>query len=74
MQNTDGRLILMAEVTKNKIGKTSKIYLNKFAQINIFFLIYFTCFTYFIFRHSCRQDQSAVCILHFRYFTDPGLQ
>ena len=30
MQNTDGRLILTAEVTKNKIGKTSKIYLNKF--------------------------------------------
>ena len=30
MQNTDGRLIL-TEVTKNNIAKTSKIYLNKFA-------------------------------------------
>ena len=32
MQNTDGRLILTAEVTKHKIAKTSKIYLNKFAR------------------------------------------
>ena len=31
IQNTDGRLILTAEVTKNKIAKTSIIYLNKFA-------------------------------------------
>ena len=28
MQNTDGILILTAEGTKNKIAKTSKIYLN----------------------------------------------
>ena len=32
MQNTDERLILTAEVKKNKIAKTSKIYLNKFAR------------------------------------------
>ena len=30
------------------------------------FKSYFTCF-HFIFRHFRRQDQSAVCILHFRY-------
>ena len=30
MQNTDGRLILTAEVAKNKMAKTSKIYFNKF--------------------------------------------
>ena len=28
MYNTDGRMILTAEVTKNKIAETSKIYLN----------------------------------------------
>ena len=70
MQNADGRLILTAEVTKNKIGKTSKIYLNKFARY--FGLQYKP--SNFIFRHFRRQDQSAVCILHFRYFTVPGLQ
>ena len=32
MQNTDARLILTAEVTKTKMAKTSKIYLNKFAR------------------------------------------
>ena len=32
MQNTDGLQILTAKVTKNKIAKTSKIYLNKFAR------------------------------------------
>ena len=32
IQNTDGRLILTAEVTKNKIAKTSIIYLNKFCS------------------------------------------
>ena len=32
MQNIDGTLILTAEVTKNKIAKASKIYLNKFAR------------------------------------------
>ena len=32
MQNLDGRLILTAEVTKNKMAKTTKIYFNKFAR------------------------------------------
>ena len=32
MQNTDGWPILTVEVSKNKIAKTSKIYLNKFAR------------------------------------------
>ena len=33
MQNTDGRLIVTAEVTKNKIAKTSKI-----ICLNLFYL------------------------------------
>ena len=32
LYNTDGRLILTAEVTKNKMAETTKIYFNKVAR------------------------------------------
>ena len=34
MQNIDGRLILTAEVAKNKMAKITKIYFNKVARYN----------------------------------------
>ena len=64
VQNTDGRLILTAEVTKNKIAKTSKIYLNNlFKYILLVLAILFFLIYYFVTSAARISLPSVFCIL-----------